>query len=489
MSNPEVNSSAVTPQHSTITSTTEDDNQINFETQKNSAEPDLQDAEEVEEGGAESLADSESRARSESVIKSPSKPLFVSSSTPVIKVVDSSQESGEKEDSSDARRYTGTGVIAQPSSQCASPQNSTSFLHSASSPTPSNPFLRTSSFSSNINSSSASDNSDLNPESSFIFAPPKLLTPFSNNNLFEASPSFLRPVFKAAESDAEESTPTIKTFISLNKEDIGTIKAPSFIKNSFDNSTSNFANGSSSSKESEVVDNNTDDSRPIFTFGQNLEDRVVFDSSKPSATADLKAEINSTSDNLISFSDVTNFDTSLKENSRDSIKSDDSKGDNENSACSSQKNGDSSDGVFKRKYEVITGEEDEQNVLSIHGKLYAWDTEKTSWIEKGRGHLRLNDVIKNDRLCSRLVMRTSGALRVILNAHVVAGMKFELANDNCLRFTNVDGIYMIKANPKDIDQLNSAIEYRLREITKRVKTDFHEAEIQDEENNPVVESI
>lgn len=41
-------------------------------------------------------------------------------------------------------------------------------------------------------------------------------------------------------------------------------------------------------------------------------------------------------------------------------------------------------------------------------------------------------------------MRTSGVLRVILNAHVVAGMKVELANDNCLRFTNVDGIYLIK---------------------------------------------
>lgn len=41
-------------------------------------------------------------------------------------------------------------------------------------------------------------------------------------------------------------------------------------------------------------------------------------------------------------------------------------------------------------------------------------------------------------------MRTSGALRVILNAHIVAGMKFELVNNHCLQFTYVDGIYMIK---------------------------------------------
>ncbi len=45
---------------------------------------------------------------------------------------------------------------------------------------------------------------------------------------------------------------------------------------------------------------------------------------------------------------------------------------------------------------------DEQNVLSIHGKLYAWDTDSANWTEKGRGFLRLNDVRKNDKLCSRL---------------------------------------------------------------------------------------
>lgn len=91
-------------------------------------------------------------------------------------------------------------------------------------------------------------------------------------------------------------------------------------------------------------------------------------------------------------------------------------------------------------------------------------------------------------------MRTTGALRVILNAHLVAGMKFELANDNCLRFTNVDGIYMIKvdfclvddfylvpnalhnhqANPKDIEHLSQAIESRVREMTKRLKTEHEE---------------
>ena len=400
MANQEVNSSwAVTPQHSTITSTTsEDDSQSNNnnnnnpETQADQIEsscksdsPDNADNSQSDKVNNTTESDS-CIVRSESVIKSPCKPLFVSSSTtPVIKIVDSSLESPEKdEDSNEEKKSistTTTSVIAQTSTQSASPQNSTSFLHAASSPTPFNPFLRTSSFSSNITSSSAFDSSDPNTDSSFIFAPPKLFTPFSSSNLFDTSANFQRPsVLKTVDSDKEgtfyclfifcifdnrfyilgSSSEAISTsknpFISLNKEDIAKIKTPSFIKSSLDNSASAFSNGScSSNKESEdlVV---TNDAKPLFTFGQNLSDRVVFDS-QPATVSDLKAEINSTSENLISFSDVTNNETSLKDNSSDSIKSDDSKNEIETFFNTGLKNGDSLDGAFKRKYEVITGEE------------------------------------------------------------------------------------------------------------------------------------
>lgn len=573
MSSQEVNSSASTPQNSIITSTTEEDDSQNNNNNNNDhvdeeaeSRPDegtveicststtQQEAENsssstadnnqiktvitaaapaaVTAGPAES--DDVQVVRSESVIKSPSKPLFVSSSTtPVIKVVDSSSSSstsststtslsqGPPSSEANAADYSssssgsssgnhqagetkrvsaiGTSVIAQAgvshssSSSSASPsqqqqQNSTSFLHSVSSPTPSNPFLRTSSFSSGITSSTQESSSDLS--SADIFAPPKLLAPFSSasGNLFsDASANFLRPsVLRSADSNTEgnlfsETISSSKTFISLNKEDIGTIKTPAFVKNTLDNEASSFSNGSSSilNKETEDTTVTTNDEKPLFTFGQNLSARVVFDSgtsSTASKAAELKtaSEINSTSDNLFSFSD--NYDK-LKDASVDSNQPEDL-GKSENDA--ENKNGESSDGVFKRKYEVITGEEDEQNVLSIHGKLYAWDTDSANWTEKGRGFLRLNDVRKNDKLCSRLVMRTTGALRVILNAHLVAGMKFEPANDNCLRFTNVDGIYMIKANPKDIEHLNQAIEHRLREMSKRMKT---EHEVQPTDSN------
>lgn len=42
-----------------------------------------------------------------------------------------------------------------------------------------------------------------------------------------------------------------------------------------------------------------------------------------------------------------------------------------------------------------------------------------TWIERGRGTLRLNDKqLDNHALQSRLVMRTQGCLRVILNTKV-----------------------------------------------------------------------
>ena len=38
----------------------------------------------------------------------------------------------------------------------------------------------------------------------------------------------------------------------------------------------------------------------------------------------------------------------------------------------------------------------------MHCRLYQWDSDMSSWKERGRGNLRFNDTIKNDKLCSRL---------------------------------------------------------------------------------------
>ncbi|KPP63332.1 hypothetical protein Z043_118420, partial [Scleropages formosus] len=48
------------------------------------------------------------------------------------------------------------------------------------------------------------------------------------------------------------------------------------------------------------------------------------------------------------------------------------------------------------KVEVITGEESESNVLQIQCKLFVFDKTSQSWVERGRGLLRLNDMASTD---------------------------------------------------------------------------------------------
>lgn len=217
--------------------------------------------------------------------------------------------------------------------------------------------------------------------------------------------------------------------MSLNKNDIGKIKTPLFIKNSFESSSSTlngFSSFSSSSQSAQTSTNggggggesssqlDSSNSKPQFLFGEKLSERVVLSETETSPMKkDLRNETGvSRNEILLSFSDVTSVSTPAVDNldAKTTLSGDDS---------SNIGDEDSANNQFKRKYEVITGEEgnivrhiatfvikfvfpDEQNVLSIYGKLYSWDNEKITWVEKGRGQLRLNDVKKNDKLCSRL---------------------------------------------------------------------------------------
>jgi len=123
----------------------------------------------------------------------------------------------------------------------------------------------------------------------------------------------------------------------------------------------------------------------------------------------------------------------------------------------------------KRKYEevtVVTGEEDEQNALQIFGKLFTFDKVQGTWIERGRGTLRLNDKqVENATLQSRLVMRTQGCLRVILNTKVWTEMAVDKTSSKSIRLTAVDGeqirVFLLMASLKDTETLYNALEWRL----------------------------
>ena len=86
----------------------------------------------------------------------------------------------------------------------------------------------------------------------------------------------------------------------------------------------------------------------------------------------------------------------------------------------------------KRKYEEVetfTGEEDEINVLDVNSKLFTFIS--SNWEERGPGNLRVNDS-KDKNKSSRVVFRTSGNLRVLLNTKVKIHQRNTINNEHLL---------------------------------------------------------
>jgi len=140
----------------------------------------------------------------------------------------------------------------------------------------------------------------------------------------------------------------------------------------------------------------------------------------------------------------------------------------------------------KRKYDVVdvvTGEESESNVLQAQVKLYIFDKEKRNWTERGRGLLRLNDspVSTPGHLKSRLVMRTTGNMRVVLNTKLWPDMICEKANEKNVRISALDEgevkIFLIACSIKEAEKLFTALEYRISQL----KTNKEAGEEEDEE--------
>ncbi|XP_014667338.1 PREDICTED: E3 SUMO-protein ligase RanBP2-like isoform X2 [Priapulus caudatus] len=143
---------------------------------------------------------------------------------------------------------------------------------------------------------------------------------------------------------------------------------------------------------------------------------------------------------------------------------------------------------------VITGEENESNVLQIHGKLFRFEHDTKNWLEKGAGLLRLNDMqgLEEGDFQSRLVMRSHGSLRVILNTKIWSGMMVEKASKKSVRVTAVENgdprIYQILVNLKDAEQLFNAIEWRIQSLKIREQTRRDTKRTHDDVDSKSVES-
>ncbi|QLL32333.1 hypothetical protein HG536_0C05020 [Torulaspora globosa] len=99
--------------------------------------------------------------------------------------------------------------------------------------------------------------------------------------------------------------------------------------------------------------------------------------------------------------------------------------------------------VFKlQKQEVKSGEESEEVVYQVNAKLYQLSDLKHGWKERGVGFIRVNKNKSTGK--ARLVMRSRGILKVILNLPLVKGFKIQrgfpgsLQGEKFIRITAVD---------------------------------------------------
>jgi len=126
--------------------------------------------------------------------------------------------------------------------------------------------------------------------------------------------------------------------------------------------------------------------------------------------------------------------------------------------------------------EVVTGEEGERNVLQMQCKLHLFSHDKSSWIEKGRGILKLNDICKSeeyDIFQSRVVFRRQGSHQVVLNTLLWPEMCYDKGSSKSLRLTAMDAetekinVYLVTGYPKDVTQLHTAIDRRVIALKRR----------------------
>lgn len=227
-----------------------------------------------------------------------------------------------------------------------------------------------------------------------ILKPPQLSLNNSKNSTgksFVLNPSRLNPFAATNQSEAESNEDKKNTLVNG--------ETPKFVP-----LINSEAKNSQSSTKGPVVASSSS-----FIFGQNIQDRVVAsdknDEPKPSTS------VNSNGTTEMLFSSAVKHDR----------KSEAGASNKEVKSLSESAREYEESRANKRKYEeveVITGEEGETNILKVTCKLFAFDKSTGSWQERGRGVLRLNDLEGGDHTQSRLVFRTTGSLRVVLNTKV-----------------------------------------------------------------------
>uniref|UniRef100_A0A6G1S4X4 Ran-binding protein 3 n=1 Tax=Aceria tosichella TaxID=561515 RepID=A0A6G1S4X4_9ACAR len=190
------------------------------------------------------------------------------------------------------------------------------------------------------------------------------------------------------------------------------------------------------------------DDEPVHVFGRNLESRIV--------------EVRGDEDNNKQENEGRGED--------DDKRSDDNKrkDDDDKREGASKQEEDDVETIKKRKFEAITGEENEETVFHGEFKLFVWDRSSSNWIEKGRGQLKLNDHLSEKR--SRLIMRAGGTFRIILNVAIRHSLFKVISNTKTsIRFTDSQNVWA--ASGSNAKQLGDLLNDRIAEAAELAETD------------------
>ncbi|WKX97033.1 hypothetical protein Q1695_013016 [Nippostrongylus brasiliensis] len=84
---------------------------------------------------------------------------------------------------------------------------------------------------------------------------------------------------------------------------------------------------------------------------------------------------------------------------------------------------------------VTTGEENDINIFQTACKLHSFDKEKKTWVERGLAQIKINQRNEDGEVHHRIVARTTGNHRVVINSRVHADMFFERVDQKRLKIS------------------------------------------------------
>lgn len=213
-----------------------------------------------------------------------------------------------------------------------------------------------------------------------------------------------------------------------------------------------------------------------FVFGQNIHERIVGVPDTSVSSADDNQSDSSSGSKLFAVSSASTSEAAVAGSSTNGTEAKESSTVEDLTKVAREYE---ESRAQKRKLDAVetfTGEEDETNVADMSCKLFAFIA--SNYEQRGPGSLRLNDVKSStEDVRSRVVFRTLGNFRVLLNTKVWGGMVVEKPSQKSLRFTAIDPsdgsvkIYLVMARPDDISILYAALKKRIEAERKREKTE------------------